>query len=246
MLALVTSARADVTYRLLDYPNLQQGATLSGSITVVDTAADDSLLQAAEIVHWTFTLTKGADTVTVDSTTQGTTLSLNGTVVITPSDILLPRPLPCSSSDNQLRLADYSLSPSISGGLLNWQRTNDLFNPCNIGTDIYRASDLRGTSPSEDDVTYWQASGPSLVLGNPDPWRIATATPYGACCNPTNGGCVVLSPADCAAFGGVFAGIDVACDAAGCTACPADFNNDGNVTVPDIFAFLAAWFSGCP
>ena len=28
--------------------------------------------------------------------------------------------------------------------------------------------------------------------------------------------------------------------------CPADFDGDGTVGVPDIFAFLAAWFAGCP
>jgi hypothetical protein len=26
----------------------------------------------------------------------------------------------------------------------------------------------------------------------------------------------------------------------------ADFNGDTAVTVPDIFAFLSAWFAGCP
>jgi PKD repeat protein/glucose/arabinose dehydrogenase len=30
------------------------------------------------------------------------------------------------------------------------------------------------------------------------------------------------------------------------TCCPADFNNDGSVTVPDIFAFLSAWFAQSP
>jgi hypothetical protein len=28
--------------------------------------------------------------------------------------------------------------------------------------------------------------------------------------------------------------------------CGADFNNDSTVSVPDIFAFLSAWFAGCP
>jgi len=28
--------------------------------------------------------------------------------------------------------------------------------------------------------------------------------------------------------------------------CPADFDTSGTVAVPDIFAFLSAWFSGCP
>ena len=27
--------------------------------------------------------------------------------------------------------------------------------------------------------------------------------------------------------------------------CPADFNNDGHVSVQDIFDFLSSWFSGC-
>jgi hypothetical protein len=28
--------------------------------------------------------------------------------------------------------------------------------------------------------------------------------------------------------------------------CPADFDGSGVVAVPDIFAFLSAWFAGCP
>jgi hypothetical protein len=28
--------------------------------------------------------------------------------------------------------------------------------------------------------------------------------------------------------------------------CPADFNGSGTLNVPDIFAFLSAWFAGCP
>ena len=32
----------------------------------------------------------------------------------------------------------------------------------------------------------------------------------------------------------------------GGSACPADFDHSGTVGVPDIFAFLGAWFAGCP
>lgn len=30
------------------------------------------------------------------------------------------------------------------------------------------------------------------------------------------------------------------------SSCPADFNESGTLNVPDIFAFLSAWFAGCP
>jgi hypothetical protein len=71
----------------------------------------------------------------------------------------------------------------------------------------------------------------------------------GACCNPSTGECVVTEEATCIALGGTFLGSNSTCQPASCDGiedCRADFDNNGTVGVPDIFAFLAAWFAGCP
>lgn len=244
LLAPAMPVRADVTYLLNNYPAQQAGGTISGSITVVDTADDDGLLQAGEIVHWTFTLTQGANTATVDSaTTPFATLQLYGTILITGRDILIP----LQGGYNSLSFSQ--LLGSIHDARVEWRRVSAR-PPCQCSYCKYSAEDLQGTPPSQDDVTYWATDGENFALGGTDPWLIATnpnpPPPPGACCNPATGGCLVLSPADCAAFGGTFVGPGITCASAACTACPADFNGDGAVTVPDIFSFLAAWFAGCP
>lgn len=71
-------------------------------------------------------------------------------------------------------------------------------------------------------------------------------TTNGACCNPATGGCAVDDQARCAALGCNFAGFATACAPATCSACPADFNRSGTLSVQDIFDFLAAYFAGCP
>ncbi len=67
--------------------------------------------------------------------------------------------------------------------------------------------------------------------------------PTGACCNGTT--CTVATAADCS---GAFVGAGSACGGAGnpVACCPANFNQQGGVTVQDIFDFLAAYFGGQP
>ncbi|MBY0261537.1 MAG: hypothetical protein K2Q20_04300 [Phycisphaerales bacterium] len=72
----------------------------------------------------------------------------------------------------------------------------------------------------------------------------------GACCNPSGTGCVFLDPSVCTTLGATFAGSGIVCGPTTCTAgpapCRADFDNNGTRNVADIFAFLSAWFAGCP
>lgn len=68
----------------------------------------------------------------------------------------------------------------------------------------------------------------------------------GACCNRRTGGCLVLTLADCQAFGGTLQAFGSVCSPNPCVACPGDFDNSGTRSVDDIFIFLAAWFAGCP
>ena len=51
---------ADSVYDLNNYPSQQGGGTLTGSITVLDSAADDGVLVEAEIVKWDFVATNSA------------------------------------------------------------------------------------------------------------------------------------------------------------------------------------------
>jgi hypothetical protein len=63
------------------------------------------------------------------------------------------------------------------------------------------------------------------------------------CCLPGQI-CIDTSALDCAAQGGTAGPENQSCFFYVCPAeCPADFDNSGAVAVPDIFAFLAAWFA---
>ena len=69
----------------------------------------------------------------------------------------------------------------------------------------------------------------------------------GACC--IGGACTIVAYTDCT---GEFLGANTVCFPAARggrvvnACCPADFDGNSSVGVPDIFAFLSAWFSACP
>jgi hypothetical protein len=69
----------------------------------------------------------------------------------------------------------------------------------------------------------------------------------GACC--VEGVCTIVASTACA---GEFLGANSICAPTVSggqvlnACCPADFDGDASLGVPDIFAFLSAWFSGCP
>lgn len=86
------------------------------------------------------------------------------------------------------------------------------------------------------------------------PWEVLEVAPYfrlepivGACC--VGGICTVMAAPDCT---GEFLGANSACTAPGRggrvfnACCPADFDGVPGLGVPDIFAYLSAWFAGCP
>jgi hypothetical protein len=85
----------------------------------------------------------------------------------------------------------------------------------------------------------WQ--GP-LTTCEPNPCGAAQT---GACC--IGGICVVVTEAECSGANSSFAGVGTSCNDPGnntSPCCRADFNQDTDVAVPDIFAFLSAWFAG--
>jgi len=87
-------------------------------------------------------------------------------------------------------------------------------------------------------------SGRLLVLRRGSLVRVEFTNPVGACC--VGAACTTVLESVCISAGGVFQGIAVACAAAGepGACCAADFDSNGAVEVPDIFAFLSAWFAG--
>jgi len=66
----------------------------------------------------------------------------------------------------------------------------------------------------------------------------------GACCTGTV--CAITTQSGCSASGGVWQGLGSACGPVGnpTTCCRANFDGVGGTAVPDIFAFLSAWFAG--
>ncbi len=74
------------------------------------------------------------------------------------------------------------------------------------------------------------------------PANLCPAPSTGACC--TGSACTVTTAAACT---GNFRGVGTSCNAPGndtTPCCRADFDNNGTLAVPDIFAFLSAWFGG--
>ena len=94
------------------------------------------------------------------------------------------------------------------------------------------------------------AGGSALAAGTTcSPNNCPAPIPSGACCNTTTGACAFTLSTTCTALGGSFVGSNSTCSPNPCHAtpvCRADFNGNGLLEVQDIFAFLAAWFAGCP
>lgn len=56
-LALAVPVKAERIYQLIDYPAIENGHTLSGTITTSDDAPADGILNTAEILDWQWTIT---------------------------------------------------------------------------------------------------------------------------------------------------------------------------------------------
>ncbi len=78
---------------------------------------------------------------------------------------------------------------------------------------------------------------------------VSCPEPEGACCL-TNGGCIVLTEADCGIVAGSWAGVGTDCtdadkngtaDECETSPCPWDMDVDGSVAHSDLLVLLAAW-----
>jgi hypothetical protein len=70
-----------------------------------------------------------------------------------------------------------------------------------------------------------------------------------ACCNSATGFCFMVVPATCTGLGASAGAANSTCSPNPCQphpVCRADFDGENGLEVADIFAFLNAWFAGCP
>ena len=83
-LPCVTS-NADIVYNFVDYKELQNGYTLTGTITTDGTTGGTFSLSSPHILGWSWTATKGLDTFSVSSTDAGA--GAYGTVSVSANSI---------------------------------------------------------------------------------------------------------------------------------------------------------------
>ncbi len=172
----VSPVRAGIIYSLNDYPGDQDGGTLSGHITVVDTAAADGLLDPSEIINWRFTLSHPTlPTLTVDSlTASNPSLSMSGSLLrIDANHISLP-PAQFVFQSNIFSMSNLNATNTGYLGLIDWRRSIP-----GVG-ESYIARNGKGTPGIADDDVYWErsylAGDPPLTLGGANPWNIASVT----------------------------------------------------------------------
>jgi hypothetical protein len=79
-----------VTYKIMNYPEQQDGWMLSGYITIKTNAANGTLTEN-DVQSWSVTVKKGDVSVTYGSNDPGVGVEILGTVNYTPTQILLPR-----------------------------------------------------------------------------------------------------------------------------------------------------------
>ncbi len=75
LLTLPPAVLADRTYNFLNYPDLQNGWTISGTITTDGTTGT---IQSTNILSWTWTITNGVSTYTFSSTEPGASATTSG------------------------------------------------------------------------------------------------------------------------------------------------------------------------
>lgn len=114
------------------------------------------------------------------------------------------------------------------------------------------------------DATNWYNSQPAVqgttAFRNGSPWvatpgtlpafkiSYANAPSIGSCCNSATGWCAVIARGACETLGLSYGAAGSTCETSPpCVRhCRADFDSSGGLNSLDIFAFLDAWFLGCP
>jgi hypothetical protein len=154
VLAFCSSAStrgASITYNIQNYPSLQNGLTLSGTITTDGTIG---VINTPNIRAWSFTIS-GPDGTTENSTKPGATVTAYN--VTATSSQLLMAVLPNGGSSELLFRDSTNLSE------MTYTRTLPSF-----GSDVYNATG--------NVFVLWSDSPPSSQLGG-DPWIVAQTVP---------------------------------------------------------------------
>ncbi len=163
LLGGIEKASADFIYNLVDYPGLQNGYTLSGTIV---TNINSGTLAPANIVSFHYVATNGTVTSIGSSGDPGSTLSINGTVDISPTAITLGLLNLGIGNYNEFDVYGFdSLTRLI------YARNAGVGDPNN--GDYYHAEDITSGG------LWFSSSAPAgtLALGDANNWIIATAAP---------------------------------------------------------------------
>lgn len=166
-------AKADLTYDLVSSPTDQEGWTLSGWITtdgtIGDIIASGGPSDVPAIKSWSWTVARGNEVISMSSADPGATLLLHGTLIATPTQLILPFPTPDLWSPwHSEELWIYG-GPWTELSLLRWVRVNNnppppqsQYGPLGYWAD-YRVS--------HGGDFMWDTSSPSM--GENQPWVIA-------------------------------------------------------------------------
>ena len=152
-------------YNIVDYPSLQEGHTLSGTITTTDDAPDDGLLATEEILDWEWEVSNGLEVTpgqmhpTVPHSRSFT--EVVGGIEIDSQGIYLPHEL---RNIFKLQINTNTNSRGYNDRRLLWGNGN-------AGTP----SRYVFNGITEGDIGF-QAWGSDLPA-NPDRWPIATRVP---------------------------------------------------------------------
>ena len=161
----------DITYNIQSYDSLQNGFTLSGTITTDGTLG---VLASSDIASWTFTITKGSFSSTMNSTDPGTLVALSN-LTATATQILLPPP--SSATDFNL----FELTNTGGEGLVYDQNPQPPgfpyyvgSTPGNLGNSFFCWFDSTPPPPSLGGTTW-------VIAQVPEPASLTLTLLGGAC-----------------------------------------------------------------
>jgi hypothetical protein len=125
-LAIASPAHADRVYRIVEYPHLQSGHTLAGTITTTNAAPADGVLTLAEILSWEWKVVgpwTSASGFTATSTDPVMDQSVVQNVSISPRAIYLEHTVFGQPYQGELRLSrEWPISWGSLGHWLLWRK----------------------------------------------------------------------------------------------------------------------------
>lgn len=162
LVVFLQSAHAARIYSLVDYPDLQNGHTLSGTITTTDDAPDDGLLVTEEILDWEWDI--DGPNVLSASLAPGSTDTFAHGISISTRTIELPFATPAD-----LRL--WQRNTGSRGGSVDALRWSVVFDNA-IG--VYSSNNVAGFLGGDVPTTFWLTT---LSSPSNSGWVIATVIP---------------------------------------------------------------------